>query len=283
VELLVVIAIIAILVALLLPAIQSARESGRRLQCANNLKQITIAFRHYHQSFKVLPDGGKNKCNSPVAAAIADRCGQDRWGCCSPHDRTEWSWTYQILPFMEQQNVYDEPNKYVIYRTPIASYYCPTRRPVGLYRNYAKIDYAGNAGSNGSNGVIIRRGTGVLKLTQVRDGTSSTLLLGDKQLNLLKIGYTYDDNEPYVAPGWDSEIYRRGSDRYPPLPDAKHRSLTHSDPHAGSPNFGSSHPGVINVTLADGACRPIAYNIDPETFRRLCVRNDGLPVVLEGP
>ncbi len=284
VELLVVITIIGILIGLLLPAVQSARESARRMQCSNNLKQLALAFHDHHESFGYFPDGGKNICNEPVAVDPSKCGGSDNYGCCGPLDRTEWSWTYQILPFIEQQNVYDNTSNSVVYRSLIPTYYCPSRRPVKLVRNQAKVDYAACAGSNGSDGILVRRGLNVMDFAQVRDGSSNTLMLGEKQVNLERQGYTYDDNEPCVAPGWDSEIYRISgstSNPYLPAPDSEHPSFTHSDPNVGSNYFGSSHPGVINVALADGSCRTLSFSIDVEIFRRLCMRSDGEPVTLK--
>ena len=86
VELLVVIAIIGILVALLLPAIQAAREAARRTQCTNNLKQINLGLNNYHDTFRIFPPGAWNYANRGNGLA----------------------WTVFILPFLEQQTVYEE-------------------------------------------------------------------------------------------------------------------------------------------------------------------------------
>ena len=93
VELLVVIAIIGILVALLLPAIQAAREAARRTQCNNNLKNITLALQNYHDTYKVFPQGVSNY-RGIAGASAANRDGP--------------SWWYGILPFIEQRNIYDK-------------------------------------------------------------------------------------------------------------------------------------------------------------------------------
>jgi len=284
VELLVVITIIGILIALLLPAVQAAREAARRSQCMNNLKQIALAFHHYHDSYRAFPDGGKNECDSPVppgAQCTPSSPGGQAPGCCRPYSRGEWSWPYQILPFLEQTNVYQLTSDSLIYQTPISTYYCPSRRAAVLYNNVAKIDYGGCAGSTGSNGVVTRRGTPAVIFAHITDGTSNTLLAGGKQLNPHRFGQTYDDNEPYVATGWDSEIFRIGSQTEPPGPDSQHPSYTATDPYVGSNRFGSAHPGIFNATLVDGSGRAISFTVDLEVFRRLCARDDGLPVSYE--
>jgi len=303
VELLVVITIIGILIALLLPAVQGARESARRTQCANNLKQIALAFLNYHSAQGAFPDGGKNKCNPPVHPAVDPAMcwtgEHSDWGCCGPYerDRSEWSWPYALLPYLEQQVLYDQTNTRVIYKTPVPVFYCPTRRRPILYNNLALTDYAGNAGSTMGNsktlqkvnGVIVRRGTGHVSLDHVLDGASNTLLVGEKQINPDRPGLPWDDNEPYVAPGWDADIVRIGSSSYLPQPDSLHPSYNTpqptpglwSDPYyTGSNRFGSSHRGIFHAALCDGSVRPIAFNIDPTMFQRLCVRNDRQPVVL---
>ena len=116
VELLVVIAIIGILVALLLPAVQSAREAARRMQCSNNLKQIGLALHNYHSALKVLPYGSGS--------------------CCSRSDRESWggTWASMILPHLEQQALYDkvdfkkhmQDQTTLVLESIIDAYICPS-------------------------------------------------------------------------------------------------------------------------------------------------------------
>jgi prepilin-type N-terminal cleavage/methylation domain-containing protein len=159
VELLVVIAIIGVLVALLLPAVQAAREAARRTQCANNLRQIALALQGHHDTIKALPSGGWGW----RWMADPDRgTGEDQPG----------SWAYSILPFMEAQAIHDigkgatAANKKTalakLAATPLATLHCPSRRTAKTYLNrnagsadqynsnsadeVARTDYAGNLG-----------------------------------------------------------------------------------------------------------------------------------------
>ncbi len=159
VELLVVITIIGILVALLLPAVQMARESGRQAQCSNTLKQLALACLQHEQSHGFFPTGGWGWAynGDPDRGADISQCG---------------GWLYNILPFMDQQAYHDlgagqtAAQKMTTFQTrvqtPLSGINCPTRRPAGLYpftsdppANYTtptsagviKTDYGGNNGT----------------------------------------------------------------------------------------------------------------------------------------
>jgi len=267
VELLVVVAIIGVLIALLLPAVQAAREAARRIQCSNNLRQIGLGCLNYHDVHHVLPDAGKDSGNVCT-------------GCCSAASRGDWNFLYQIMPFIEQQNLYNESNDTTIYQTPVVAYYCPTRRRAARYptdTGYGKTDYAGNTGDTWNstfNGPIVRRiCVQPVDLAAIRDGTSNTLLIGEKQTNLNNLGKSGGDNEPYVNAGFDEDVVRIGSTDWRPAPDSEHPD--ESSATYWSRRFGSSHPGAFNGVLVDGSVRAFSFTIDIETFRRICVRNDG--------
>jgi prepilin-type N-terminal cleavage/methylation domain-containing protein len=165
VELLVVIAIIGVLVALLLPAVQAAREAARNAQCKNNLKQMGLGSLNLESTHGILPGAGW----APWTTGDPDRgIGRDQPG----------SWIYQLLPFVEQQNIYDLPadgdrdritpaqreGAARMEQTPIATFNCPSRRPAVNYNwdvnvssffrvvnssrveTMAHSDYAANAG-----------------------------------------------------------------------------------------------------------------------------------------
>jgi prepilin-type N-terminal cleavage/methylation domain-containing protein len=270
IELLAVLTIIAVLIALMSPAIQKVRETANRLACSNNLKQIGLAFIAYHDNLGALPNGGKNAADPPVTDPDPNP------PTTRPYDRSEWSWPYQILPYIEQNNLYSQSDDNAIAGTPLKIYYCPTRRPPLLYNNLAKIDYAGSAGTDivmGKDGVLVRAKTGSVRLTDIGDGTTHTLIVGEKQLNLLKLGISYDDNEACYSPGWDPEIFRvavhAGSTWFGPLPDYR-------DPlsNAASYYFGSSHPVGIQAVFADGSVHTIRFGLNPALFLSMCSRND---------
>ncbi len=273
VELLVVIAIIGILIALLLPAVQAARESGRRTQCKNNLKQLALGCHLHHDTYNLFPDAGEsysstNRTISGGAPAIAP---QQAWG-----------WLYQVLPYIEQQSLWQNTNDQLIRQSPVITYFCPTRRQPMVIGSRAVNDYAGNAGTytktgfdwgNGTNGVIVRR-TRVppVHFGAVIDGAVNTLLAGEKRLDTLAIGTAQcDDNEGFTS-GWDWDIIRWGNS--PPTIDR----------NAGDQCevlFGSAHPVGAQFAMCDGSVRTINYTVNTVAFQRACLRNDGLPYSLD--
>jgi prepilin-type N-terminal cleavage/methylation domain-containing protein/prepilin-type processing-associated H-X9-DG protein len=245
VELLVVIAIIGILVSLLLPAVQSAREAGRRMQCQNNLKQIALGCLNHEAAQRTFPSSGW------TFSWVGD---PDR----GFKRRQPGGWIYSILPFIEELAVHDlgkgKPNsaagKYAdaarMIATPIAALNCPTRREAKAYKNYyselchnanatsvqARADYAINGGTNigwnwDANPATLADGdtnyswpkasqfTGIsfqrseIELAQVRDGTSHTYLAGEKYImpDYYENGTDLGDNDSMYM-GYDVDIVR---------------------------------------------------------------------------
>jgi prepilin-type N-terminal cleavage/methylation domain-containing protein/prepilin-type processing-associated H-X9-DG protein len=301
VELLVVIAIIGVLVALLLPAVQAARESARRMQCQNNLKQFGLAFQNHHDTLKHLPTNGYgfSWVGDPDLGFGIDQPG---------------GWTFNILPYCEQKALWEiamgktgQPKKADLTRMvgmPIKFFNCPSRRPPALYpitgmtaTNFdfvplgAKLDYAVCGGDqetvqlNGTpippvpsqweyTGICYARST--IRLAEITDGTSNTLMVGEKQLCVqnYRNGLDGGDNENLYT-GFNTDTTRSTHNRrtgnnnqirFPPRRDGRDITIN---------VFGSAHPGGFNGLLCDGSVRVINYQIDEFNYMRLGNRGDG--------
>src|SRR5436190_13487683 len=217
IELLVVISIIGILVALLLPAVQSVREAARRTQCMNNLKQIGLAFHAHHDLWKYFPTAGGDWGTPPTYIGGSPAIGAKQGA----------GWGFQILPHIEGENAWrggsattDNARQRVAVGAVFPVFFCPSRRApttlayADMYISqgphdlvpHALLDYASNH-LNHRNGAIRGNGFGPpLGIVDMRDGTSTTLLVAEKRLNLYA-GNTNrsDDNEGYTGGNdWDS-------------------------------------------------------------------------------
>jgi prepilin-type N-terminal cleavage/methylation domain-containing protein len=283
IELLVVIAIIAVLAALMLPAVQAAREAARRSQCTNNLRQIGLAFHNHHDLLRFFPTAGGDWGTPPTytngSPAVLNKQGA--------------GWGFQILPHMEGQAAWqggtattDNARQRVAVGTVFPIFFCPSRRapttiayadtyisqgPNDLV-THALGDYASN-NLNDGNGVIRANAFGTpLGIVDIRDGTSTTLLVSEKRLNLYYAGQgnRSDDNEGYSG-GNDWDTMR--SANMTPAPDTNAPTTEN-----GFANFGSSHRAGINVLLADGSVRHVSYSVDATVFARLGTRADGQPI-----
>src|SRR6267378_4075061 len=259
IELLVVIAIIAVLIGLLIPAVQKVREAAARIQCLNNLKQIGVAFHNHHDQMLFFPSGGWDWWTPPTYSGSQPLVG--------PQQKAGWG--FQILPYVEGDNAF-RAGPVVAIATPHKGFFCPSRRGpqtvtfpdeytpplTGGQLTHALCDYAA---SNWE-------GTGIVcqyqptRFADITDGSSNTLLVGDKRLDLTDLGQPQpDDNEGYTS-GWDEDTIRQTD--LPPMPDARAGG-------SGALRFGSSHPGRFNVVFADGSVRSISYSINPTVFSNL--------------
>jgi len=269
IELLVVIAIIAVLIALLLPAVQQAREAARRTDCKNKLAQINLAIHNYEMAFETLPPG----CVNPTGPIDAKPEGY------------HMSWTVQILPYLEQQTLFEHFNfKQSVYdqhedvkKVSISMYRCPSEPNSDLQGGHPS-NYAGNQGGEETpidvkNGGLLFLNSRVL-MRDIRDGSSNTILVGEKRVV---------NNEPFWASGTRSTLrntgahpnadYRQRNGNWSEIARGQAPEAFGNSTHVGS--FGSYHVGGAQVGFADGAVRFISENIDAELYSRLGHRADG--------
>lgn len=306
IELLVCIAVIGILMALLLPAVQMARESARRVQCQNNLKQLSLAVIQHEDTFNVYPSNG--------------------WGYQWMGDPDRGSgikqpggWIYQILPFIERADMHNigaglpDPLKRLelaeLSSMTLSAVRCPTRPapaacprdPVIVWRNaelashFSRTDYVANAGdrllrtpvegpqslaegddpsyawpdSTAASGIVFQRSE--IRPRDITDGMSNTYLLGEKFVD--PTFYTIYGDEGYDQPfavGADWDLVRWTEK--PPLQDRN----TAYDPQ----RFGSAHTGGFQAALCDGSVRAISYTVDGNVHRHLGNRHDAAVVTL---
>ena len=333
VELLVVIAIIGILVALLLPAVQAARESARRIQCSNNLKQLGLGLLNHQDTYGYFPLGGeagftRNKDQRYVEGGATNPKG-GTGGFANVHA----SWMASILPFIEEQPMHDQippdntfapiitwlqslPNKMPLV---VETFRCPSD---GWEREFPHANYTGSmgptchsAGCNASpftcesdfwepttidhgdpqypcpdgkpcplHGMFSRWGFNRVKLTKVLDGTSKTLMLGEKRPAYE--GHSADNaRQPTV--GWwagTNSGYAHGNSivpiNYPIDPDQTSCNPSgdrNRHNYNTSMGFSSHHPGGAQFVMVDGSVHFIQETIAPLTLNLLAHKSDGKP------
>jgi len=301
VELLVVIAIIGVLVALLLPAVQSAREAARRMQCQSHLKQVGIGIHNFDDTYKTLP-----------------------------HSRYDnrYTWSVELLPFIEQKALFDQWNLTKSYyaqtavarETTVAVYFCPSRRSHKLGQQGsisttsgnpandvdvadnttnpmvpgALSDYAcsigstgrdywwdGMGSSGGDNTLVKCRGAFRMmnnwmvgapssstvagkRLAEFTDGTSNSIFVGEKHVQATKFGKVGSDGSTYNG---DKGYAMRGAGPNYPLARTPYQTLT--------ANFGSYHPGICQFVMADGSVRSVRVSINTTILGYLADIDDG--------
>ena len=289
IELLVVIAIIAILIGLLLPAVQKVREAAARTQCENNLKQMGLAFHNHNDTYGCFPSGGGSWTNNRT------------WNGNQPatYLTQQWGWGYQILPFIEQSNLWNVPpgslpgdasagplGDIEVASTPLKIFNCPSLRGPTVFPysqagwspsvgKRAVGDYAGNGGTTTSSydGPITPTGGLLIRIVDIRNGTSNVMLVGEKYLDRAIASVTSDcDDDQGWTDGWDNDMIcvaqGSGSTSQPPLPDGTGTTCGWY--------FGSPHVAGMQCVQCDGSVRMVTYSADAAEFQIFCQRSSGL-------
>jgi prepilin-type N-terminal cleavage/methylation domain-containing protein len=280
IELLVVIAIIAILIGLLLPAVQKVREAAARISCANNLKQLGLAMHNYHDAvgkFPYLRSGG----------------GQNRH-----------TWALLLLPYIEQDNIFKvyqadipkvnktdgynnhtstDPQIVAARQAQVKTFFCPSRRaapslsPVttgssvtGLPSDYAACTGDTNAAPTSGAFQLVNSNhmTSVLRITDITDGTSNTLLIGEKHVQLGKLNDPITDGMIYS--GSEQQTYHRRAG--PSWPLAINPAV------AANSQFGSWHTAVCQFVFVDGSVHALPNSTPGTVLGLLANRGDGQPI-----
>ena len=274
VELLVVIAIIGILAAVMMPALSTARQAGRRLECSNKLMRIGMAMNDYEQAFGSFPAGTVNP-NGPVVSKPAGM---------------HHSWLARILPYMDQptvyrkldysQSVYAEANR-LVRDARISDYICPSE---SRGAEFPMSSYAGC--HNDIETPIDTNNNGVLFLnsavarTDIVDGLSQTIMVGEKiskegdmswlsgtRATLRNAGTKLASNDASWVTSEEA-----GETIIEPL----------IDPRQTIPNyvggFGSHHAVLVNFLFADGSIQSLPHDTSPQLLQQLANRKDAAPM-----
>lgn len=292
VELLVVIAIIGVLVSLLLPAVQTARESARRTRCLNSLRQLALALHNYTDTFKVLPTSANSRDNSGTLKTNG------------------FSWIAKTLPFFEQGSLHSKINfnvkltdgsptdfntNFGVIQSVIPTLLCPSDPSKAVRSNLAAYwawpgepnpigaasgggpgpaaitCYMGFQGVGFDNdppdGLFERSPARSLGFQNITDGTSTVLMLGERSPSYSPWCAWAAGNGVWVLSDYPINAIRKTS----PKPDPT---------EAGGIKYGaiSLHPGGINVCMADASIHFMPENIDFTLYQRLSKFDDGIVV-----
>ncbi|MFO1065225.1 MAG: DUF1559 domain-containing protein [Pirellulales bacterium] len=279
IELLVVIAIIGILVGLLLPAVQSAREAARRCACMNNMSQLGLAIHHYEFNMEHLPPGSINSDGPIRSEAIGQHV----------------SWMVEILPYIEQTSAfrafdrkagaYAEANL-PVRRAKISTFLCPSSPD-----QYSQLDGATDKNAYGVSSYagcyndieapISEENNGLLFLNsrvryrEIFDGSSQTILIGECFTEERSLGWVSGTR----ATLRNTSGIATTSPRAQRMQQGAGGGIATPSEQPVSPlsvgGFGSYHTGGANFTFADGSVRFLSQNIEPEVLQALGNRADG--------
>lgn len=312
IELLVVLAIIAVLIGLMLPAVQRVRESANRISCQNNLKQIGLALHTYHDAHGVLPAGyiaaGGEDIQIQTKRTTTQK-GFDRPPPSSDflwiqQQNPGWGWAALLLPYLEQDNLarqidYSLPVEapsHVEQRTQLLRIYtCPSDLNTGrfivnsllnldrgrltrYYPEAATNSYAACYGALGlmnlhpesGNGLFLRNSR--FRLEDVKDGTSSTIAIGERGAILAQAPWAGVMTGGTVTTSPGAPVYVAITEPAPTMALARIGNKPLNSPYCEPYDFFSPHPQTVGFVFADGSVHALSSAISPAVLQALATR-----------
>ncbi len=264
IEVLVVIAIIAVLIGLLLPAVQQAREAARRVQCKNNLKQIGLALHNYHDVYLTFPIG---------------YCSRMKYVDGAKDTALGWAWSAYLLPFLDQGPLYNQfdwtlpPQNFTGIQTHIPAFTCPTDiTPAGPFAvpnstggsvgTAGVSSYAGICGGDESE-VASATGSGIffrnssVRISDITDGSSYTIAVGERAFSQARGIWAGALNYGIVTRGTSNRNPGTGQTKPAACLVLSHCHLNNplTDHDGGLDDLGSLHIGGSNALFTDGSVR----------------------------
>lgn len=314
IELLVVLAIIALLIGLLLPAVQSIRETANRTRCSNNLKQMGLAVHMYHDARNGLPpayvfDPLQNLDQPPPPVITAPTSAERAIDRPRPKlhlipYRPGWGWAALLLPYIEQQNIAsqidfnlptDAPSAREWRKRMLNLYTCPSDTETGIFplmhgwlyemAQAATNSYASCLGGYGrldlvnpdeGNGLFFKNSR--FRLTDIPDGTSTTIALGERCAMFARSPWAgvFTGASIYTTPG--APVWRSIQTPGPFLVSARIGSHTLNSADSEPYDFFSPHRQVVQFLLADGSVHSFGTDTPLELLKALATRAGGEPV-----
>jgi prepilin-type N-terminal cleavage/methylation domain-containing protein len=291
IELLVVIAIIAILIGLLLPAVQKVREAAARAKCLNNLKQLGIALHNYQSREGVFPPGYTDLNPDPNSDASQDQ-------------GPGWGWAAYLLNDLEQGNVYNQINfnqnvgASPASQTVLTIFLCPSdqRLPTfgvsayGAPLNSPPIATVAQGNYTACNGIretdsYPGNNTGAflrnrrMSVADISDGLSNTIFIGEHNMGHSRTTWAGSVRGAGVPALEDSDPVGTAAMAQALCLNHGHRSHLPNDPSVTDPDvFHSLHPSGINFLLGDGSVRNVPPSVNGIIYENLLSRADGNPI-----